>query len=51
MYKFALQAEKGNCEAKEATLGCENFDSGILKTIEWYLKKYNMKERNICLKS
>jgi hypothetical protein len=26
---FALKAEKVNCEAIEATLGCENFDSGI----------------------
>lgn len=32
----------GYCEVREATLGCENFDSGIIKTIEWYLNKYGI---------
>jgi len=41
MILFACKAEKVNCAAREATLGCENFDTGIVKTIEWYLKKYN----------
>ena len=38
--KFALKADKVNCETREYALGCENFDSGIVKTIEWYLNKY-----------
>jgi len=38
MNKFAKRAEKVNCEAREATLGCENFESGIVKTIKWYLE-------------
>lgn len=41
MISFALKAEKVNCVAREATLGCENFDTGIIKTIDWYLNKYN----------
>ncbi len=52
MTKFALKTNEVNavsndeevplgcCEAREYALGCENFDSGIVKTIEWYLKKY-----------
>ncbi len=52
MHEFALKADKVNavskneevplgcCKAREDALGCENFDSGIVKTIEWYLKKY-----------
>ncbi len=36
------KAEKVNCEAREATLVCENFDSGIVKIIEWYLNKYEV---------
>lgn len=40
MYKFALKADKVNCEAKEDALGCENFESVIVKTVEWYLKLY-----------
>lgn len=51
MCKFAIKAEKVNavndneevllgcCEAREAALGYENFDTGIVKTIEWYLEK------------
>ncbi len=39
--KLGWKAEKVNCEAREATLGCENFESGIVKTVEWYLSKYN----------
>ena len=30
----------GCCTAREATLECENFESGIVKRVEWYLKKY-----------
>jgi len=40
MYNFVLKAEKANCEAREAALGHENFDSGIVKTVEWYLNNY-----------
>jgi hypothetical protein len=40
MILFACKAEKVNCEAREATLGGENFDTGIVKTTEWYLEKY-----------
>jgi len=54
MHKFALKADKVNavskneevplvcCEAREYALGCEDFDSGIVKTIEWYLEKYSV---------
>lgn len=28
MDKFALKADKVNCEAREYALGCEKFDSG-----------------------
>jgi len=55
MISFALKAEKvkkvnhivrevalGYCGAREATLGCENFDSGIVKSVEWYLGKYKV---------
>jgi len=40
MMKFAIKAEKVNFRAREATLGCEDFESGIMKTVEWYLEKY-----------
>ena len=40
MRMFATKAEKVNCEARETTLGYENFESGIAKTVEWYLSKY-----------
>jgi dTDP-glucose 4,6-dehydratase len=42
--ELGWKAEKVNCEAREATLGCENFDSGIVKTIEWYLDKYGINQ-------
>jgi len=29
-----------NYKAREATPGCENLDTGIVKKIEWYLKKH-----------
>ncbi len=32
--ELGWKAEKVNCEAREATLVCENFDRGIVKTIE-----------------
>jgi|GEM_PF-3268458 len=38
--ELGWKAEKVNCVAREATLWCENFDSGIIKTTEWYLNKY-----------
>ena len=41
--ELGWKAEKVNCGAREATLGCENFDSGIVKTVEWYLKKTRFK--------
>ena len=44
MISFVLKAEKVNCEAREATLGYENFDSEIVKTVEWYLEKYKPKQ-------
>jgi len=34
----------GYCKEREATLVYENFDSGIIKTIEWYLNKYKGKK-------
>ena len=42
--ELGWRAEKVNCEAREATLGCENFDSGIVKTIDWYLNKYGISQ-------
>ncbi len=38
IHKFVLNAEKVNCEAREAALGCKNFDSAIVKTVEWYIE-------------
>ena len=38
--ELGWKAEKVNCEAREATLGCETFDTGIVKTVEWYWGKY-----------
>ena len=43
MISFAIKAEKVNYKAREATLGYENFDSGIVKTIDWDLAKYEVK--------
>jgi len=40
--ELGWKAEKVNCIAREATLGFENFESGIVKTIEWYLIKYGI---------
>jgi|GEM_PF-3422916 len=41
MISFALKADKVNCKAREYALECENFGSGIVKTIEGYLEKNN----------
>jgi len=41
-FRYAIDATK--IETKLAWKADENFDSGILKTIEWYLKKYKGEE-------
>ncbi len=42
--RYAIDATK--LETELGWKADENFDSGIIRTINWYLKKYNTKEKN-----
>ena len=44
--RYAIDATK--LEEELGWMADENFNSGILKTVEWYLEKYNSKLRHSC---